>query len=233
MGTIPPSGEEAAAGTPRPRNPKRGSPEAEKARTRRYQDRHRDEIRERDRRKRAADPEGIRRYNREYAERTTDQRRLVHRRWRAANPGRVRSNWLRNAHGMTPENWGALWQSQGGCCYLCGDPLDVLLPRFIHIDHDHSCCPDHKSCTRCRRGLACHSCNVLIGLAGDDPERLLRIAAALRSTQEAVRNRPLVVCPVQLELFPELGAIRPSGCWPPGHGCPRWMEWLSCSHASY
>jgi Recombination endonuclease VII len=77
-------------------------------------------------------------------------------------------------HGLTPEAWAAIWQSQDGRCYLGGESLADA--KSVHIDHDHSCCPENYSCDQCRRGLACNRCNVLIGLAGDDPERLRRIA---------------------------------------------------------
>jgi hypothetical protein len=44
------------------------------------------------------------------------------------------------------------------------------------MDHDHACCSGNKSCERCRRGLAHLACNLLLGMAGDDPEKLMRIA---------------------------------------------------------
>ena len=94
-----------------------------------------------------------------------------------------------SSHGMYPEDWARIWEAQNGQCYLGGEPLDELGPRFVHVDHDHSCCPIHFSCPVCRRGLACHNCNTLIGLAGDDPDRLRRIADALEAAQAAVENR--------------------------------------------
>lgn len=67
-----------------------------------------------------------------------------------------------------------LWEEQAGKCYLCGEPLPP--GRHTHIDHDHSCCPKGKTCSYCRRGLACSRCNHLIGHAGDDPELMRRVA---------------------------------------------------------
>ena len=90
-------------------------------------------------------------------------------------------------------DWGELfsllWDSQEGRCYLCGDQLDMKGHRKIHLDHDHRCCPLGKSCEKCRRGLACSRCNTAIGHAGDDPERLHRIADNLAKAIVLVNER--------------------------------------------
>lgn len=83
----------------------------------------------------------------------------------------------------------SLWEAQEGRCYLCGDPLDPDGYRTIHLDHDHACCPKGRSCAKCRRGLACKPCNVLIGHAKDDPDRLRRIADNLECANAGVRER--------------------------------------------
>lgn len=104
-------------------------------------------------------------------------------------------------HRMRPEDKAAMWQAQGGRCYLCGDelPLDKAV-----IDHDHRCCPRRRnqswSCPDCRRGLACHPCNLIVGHAGDDPDRLRRIAAALEPANLAVTQR-LASRPQPMTLF--------------------------------
>jgi hypothetical protein len=81
-----------------------------------------------------------------------------------------------------------MWQAQNGCCYLCGEELDPKT-EAVHLDHDHSCCPPIRSCRTCRRGLTHRRCNVAIGLAGDDPARLRRMADALEAAQLAFRQR--------------------------------------------
>lgn len=98
-------------------------------------------------------------------------------------------------HGLRPEYWAAMWEAQGGCCYLCGDEMTGR----VVVDHDHGCCPDRNSCSFCRRGLACDSCNVLIGYALDDPDRLERIAANLRPVLAATRAR-IATKPLQGQL---------------------------------
>jgi ribosomal protein L35 len=94
---------------------------------------------------------------------------------------------LREAHGMTPDDLAAMLDAQDGRCYLCGSELTA--GHGTHIDHDHSCCPPKRSCALCRRGLACHGCNVALGLTGDDPARLRQMADALEVAQLAVRAR--------------------------------------------
>lgn len=102
---------------------------------------------------------------------------------RPVGSDRARTLWT--AHRMRPGDWDAMWKAQRGCCYLCGDPLPANR-RHVHIDHDHSCCPPGKSCATCRRGLACHPCNTLIGHAQDDPARLRRIADRLEFAKATV-----------------------------------------------
>lgn len=98
--------------------------------------------------------------------------------------GRIRQQ--RHRHGMRPEDWSALRDAQDGRCYLCGD---VLVVGETDVDHDHACCGPGRSCPVCRRGLACHQCNIIIGWAQDDPARLRRIADALEIAKREVAER--------------------------------------------
>lgn len=93
---------------------------------------------------------------------------------------------LRYKHDMHPGEWIALWDAQLGRCYLCGDPL---AEDQAEIEHDHSCCPSPYTCWICRRGLACHDCNIAIAFAHDDPDRLRRMADALEAAQLEVARR--------------------------------------------
>ena|SRR5215475_4472416 len=115
--------------------------------------------------------------NRAWFQANRERKYAATRAWRAANlkhdQARRLAYLLRTHHGLTPETWAAMWESQDGLCYLCGRSLETVR---VHIDHHHSCCPQTYSCRRCRRGLTCNQCNVCIGMAGDDPERLRRIA---------------------------------------------------------
>jgi len=94
---------------------------------------------------------------------------------------------LRRRHGMRRDEWDAMWEAQQGCCYLCGDELRMEGPNGNSkavMDHRHDCCGRKKSCPACRRGIACTRCNIIIGYARDDPERLRRIAVNLEEAME-------------------------------------------------
>ena len=92
-------------------------------------------------------------------------------------------------HGLRPEDWAAMWDAQAGLCYLCSEPL---IAEVAVIDHDHSCCPEERSCRICRRGLAHPNCNSAIGLSGDDPAKLRAMADALEAAQLKVEGRKAI-----------------------------------------
>ena len=124
------------------------------------------------RRWRKANPEKRREQQRRYYQASREKQLEYRRRYGEANGRNIR---LRRNHGLYPEDWEALLAAQDGCCYLCGDPLPDD-PAKVAIDHDHRCCGPETSCRACRLGLAHSQCNRLVGLAGDDPARLRRIA---------------------------------------------------------
>ena len=143
------------------------------------------------------DPEAVRAYKREKAAEKyaadPEPARESARRWRERNPGRrgrlrdtaAELKWM---YGLTPERWREMFVAQGGCCYLCGEPLDTERKHGINIDHDHACCRSRRSCGSCVRGLACHGCNSGIGNFGDDPERLRRVADNLEMANRRLRS---------------------------------------------
>jgi Recombination endonuclease VII len=76
-------------------------------------------------------------------------------------------------YGLTPDDYEKLWGNQRGCCFTCGDPLDV--GKHTHVDHDHD--------TGQVRTLLCHGCNIALGAAAENPETLRKLmlyAAASR-----------------------------------------------------
>jgi hypothetical protein len=77
---------------------------------------------------------------------------------------------------------------QNGRCYLCAEVLDTVNPRGFVMDHDHSCCRYGYSCELCRRGLACPSCNLLIGQGREDPDRLRLIANNLETAKRRLAS---------------------------------------------
>lgn len=151
--------------------------------------------RERDQRYRDANREQVRTWNREWYRRnprSLEQNQTMH--WRAR-------------YGLTPERWTSMLAEQDGCCYLCGEPLDLGATRKIHVDHDHSCCRGNRSCGRCVRGLACEECNHGIGQFGDDPERMRRVADALTAAIERLATER-EAWPVQEELPMNVALLR-------------------------
>ncbi len=99
--------------------------------------------------------------------------------------------WLKNRHGMRPEDWQQLWDDQHGCCYLCELPLPISDSdrQWISVDHDHGCCPRNSSCSTCRRGLAHDRCNKGIGFAQDDADKVMAWAVNLQRAQAKVNER--------------------------------------------
>jgi Recombination endonuclease VII len=106
---------------------------------------------------------------------------------------------LRRSHGLALDQLAALRKQQGNLCYLCGDELGAG-DRDVFIDHDHRCCRTRRSCSFCRRGLACNNCNVGIGMFSDDPDRMRRVADALEQAIADVTVR-LASKPQQLDLL--------------------------------
>lgn len=86
-----------------------------------------------------------------------------------------------------------LWHEQGGRCYLCDEPVDLVNAT---LDHDHRCCPLGRVCRFCARGATCANCNKMIGHANDNPERLERVARNLRRKLAEIDMR-LAQKPVQ------------------------------------
>lgn len=99
--------------------------------------------------------------------------RLRMRRLRAVNPEKytwiARKSRHKNKYGMTPQDWRAMFQSQGERCAIC--QTDRPGPYDWHTDHCHT--------TGKVRGILCSKCNLMLGHAKDDPDRLRAAAAYL------------------------------------------------------
>jgi hypothetical protein len=101
--------------------------------------------------------------------------------WSRANPDKIKAAGLRHhakhpdarrigklkaRYGITPEQYAALLEAQGGVCAGCDQPPG---DKPLFVDHNHT--------TGAVRGLLCHGCNASLGLLGEDVER---IASLLR-----------------------------------------------------
>lgn len=89
----------------------------------------------------------------------------------AKNREKMREYRLKRKYGMDEIAWDALFLSQGNCCGSCGSK-DPKSKNGWETDHDHE--------TNKVRAILCKSCNVLIGLANDDPIVCELAAAFLR-----------------------------------------------------
>lgn len=101
------------------------------------------------------------------------------------DPERARRNHLMRRYGITLEQYNEKLVSQGGVCALCGRvPQEISL----HVDHDHSCCPESRtSCGKCIRDLLCYPCNGFIGkIESEYGERAL---AYIRRWREVVSSQ--------------------------------------------
>jgi hypothetical protein len=87
-----------------------------------------------------------------------------------------RRDHLARTFGITEAEYDALFEAQGGVCYLCHLPEYKVHPLTgktfaLPVDHNHE--------TGEVRGLLCTNCNSGIGLLGDDPERMLAVVEYL------------------------------------------------------
>lgn len=84
----------------------------------------------------------------------------------------ARDKHLRKTYGVTL----AEVEAMGATCHSCGaGPSDegTYSQRTLHVDHDHA--------TGRVRGMLCHACNLALGFAHEDPDRLESLAAYLRA----------------------------------------------------
>jgi hypothetical protein len=75
-----------------------------------------------------------------------------------------KANNLRSNYGMTVEQYNELFESQNGCCAICGRHQSIQ-KKALAVDHDHQ--------TGKIRGLLCSACNTGIGNMHDDEQTLL------------------------------------------------------------
>jgi recombination endonuclease VII len=86
-------------------------------------------------------------------------------------------------YNLTADQYAAMLEAQSGACAICKkapDPTGRM--KRLSVDHDHGCCPGDRSCGKCVRGLLCGTCNGMIGMANDDPERLYAAIRYLGNT---------------------------------------------------
>ena len=75
---------------------------------------------------------------------------------------RVRRD-LKKVYGITEDDYNKMYITQNGKCAICGIHQNNL-KRRLSVDHDHI--------NGRVRGLLCHHCNTILGMAKDDSEIL-------------------------------------------------------------
>jgi hypothetical protein len=87
---------------------------------------------------------------------------------------------VQQRYGLTPEQYDALYESQGGVCAGCKRAKGTGRRRLA-VDHDHALAkqhdhPDDVACPQCVRGLLCARCNDVMAHVRDDPALLIGMA---------------------------------------------------------
>lgn len=123
----------------------------------RYYEENREAIREKQRAYYQANRERIIERSREHAEANPRRRAEINRKARLKQ------------YGLTIEQYDSMVEQQGGLCIICGNSPDGNL----HVEHCHQ--------TSVVRGLTCGPCNSAMGMAGDDPVLLRKMADYLEA----------------------------------------------------
>lgn len=92
----------------------------------------------------------------------------------ANNPDKRHQYHLTERYKLTPAQYEAKVEEQGGRCLICKGPVHGK--RRGHVDHDHE--------TGVIRGILCHGCNTGIGGLGEDPNNLRAAIAHLERFQD-------------------------------------------------
>lgn len=89
--------------------------------------------------------------------------------WARENRSRVRDNQRKIKYGITPQEWDAMFESQGRACAICkvDEPGKGSKGQW-NTDHNHL--------TGKVRGILCWPCNTAIGKFKDNPATLRRAA---------------------------------------------------------
>jgi hypothetical protein len=104
--------------------------------------------------------------------------------WALKNKDKRAANARKREYNLPPEVYDAKLKAQDGRCEICG----VVMTR-PDVDHDHACCSGRSSCGQCVRGILCHKCNTIIGLANDSIELLGSSIQYLKGYSNASRQQ--------------------------------------------
>ena len=128
-------------------------------------------IRDYDQQRYWSNPEAARSRVQDYRERNPE---VVRKYSASIGPERIRGYYLKSAYGITLDDERRMFDDQGGKCAICGCGISLEAGDIryrAHIDHEHD--------TGIIRKLLCRDCNLLIGNAHEDVDRLKAAIAYL------------------------------------------------------
>ena len=120
--------------------------------------------READKRYALKHPDRLKAKNKRRWKENKEKESARNRKYHLENLSKINERNRYNRHGVTKQWHEEQLAEQDNKCAICGDEF-VKTP---HIDHDHRCCKNLRSCDKCRRGLLCTDCNLGIDRLKDD-----------------------------------------------------------------
>jgi len=115
---------------------------------------------------------------------------------RRANINKIKSRGrnYKDKYGISIARYNQLYKKQGGKCACCNSTTSNKNRPGIHfmVDHDHDGdiqTEDGIVFAGSVRGLLCYTCNLMLGFAKNDPERLIQAAEYLKKDMKKYVNR--------------------------------------------
>lgn len=103
------------------------------------------------------------------------ERHLYNKKYRLDNQIKLKQHYLKKHYNITLDDYNALFETQKGCCAICGEHQKYFKRSFA-VDHNHE--------TGKIRGLLCSKCNTTLGNVHDDISILENAIKYLKSSQE-------------------------------------------------
>lgn len=94
-----------------------------------------------------------------------------------------RDVYLKQNYGINTKKYEEMLKKSNNGCYICGKTKKENNNKYLSIDHDHSCCPEKKSCGSCIRGILCDICNRAVGLLKDNPDNAIAVAMYIKNNK--------------------------------------------------
>lgn len=157
------------------------NPDKAKESIKKWIENNRDRKRQADKENHAANREERNKKRKEWALRNPEKNKASYLRWHKENKHRDRNNRLLREYGITLEMFNDIFASQNHSCAICLSTHSGN-GRGFHIDHDHL--------TGNVRGILCHHCNTMIGLAKDNKEILSNAINYLSNTNSEINPTP-------------------------------------------